>query len=893
MQNGATWWLAASLISLGWSGCARPRAPLGEPPPAEAAKAPAEGQAALPETPERLAVLTFDDEAGGARLFARAPGGKSPPALHQTVGPYDKGRLSVSWTQTVRGHERPADASGVETLFTMRLLADRGRVFFFLGALGTERPAEGTFAAQGVRGDLGTWTLGKSHRFRVDVDLWENVCDISVDGEVRARGVPLKRASPLRSVQFRDGGGLGLRGAGLEVAVDDVTIEYAGGGDRLLERHRTTPPNSNAPPARETPRKVGKNWTVPGEVVTDWVGNTFGSESHQNGFGRWVQNGIAPAAFAVTPDGTAIAGVGWDEAGRCVGLYKDGSVNTRLVAQYDMRGGHSAWGFGTANRAVAADGEWIYVGNRDGHLVRFRWKPGDLESHGWHDQLELGKEWTARSLAARDGRVAALFDTGDVRVWKASAEGFEPAGRWQAPEGARALCFAANGGLWIVAGDAVVKVTAAGEGAGAAIADAGSPSAVSLAPDGRTLLVCDNGPRQQVRFYDVSGASPRFLRAFGDEGGLRAGTPGVPGGPRTLWGLAGAGLDAAGNLYVGCCLHPHSRGTAIKAFDPEGRPLWDLQCHAFCDGYSFDPGADGASIVGVDELIGMDFGQPVGRGWSLKALTLDTIRYPDDPRLGNKHTHCTAVLRRPGGRRLLYTIGQQSGGFKLYAFEKGEGHVARYAGRVGKGGWAWSVDARGDIWTVVNTRALQDRTLRRIRFVRWDGDTPVFDTENPDIWPAPGYSKIERIQYDAGNDALYLGAFPLGVKDPAWGEVGSVLDRYDGWLAGAPRERRWRIEMPTDDEKLYPKSMIVEGDYVFTVQVKTTKGVSALVSVFRAEDGAFVGTMFPGDTVGGFSGWVDIFQGIAALRRKDGEYLVLVEENFRGKNILYRWRPAP
>ena len=28
------------------------------------------------------------------------------------------------------------------------------------------------------------------------------------------------------------------------------------------------------------------------------------------------------------------------------------------------------------------------------------------------------------------------------------------------------------------------------------------------------------------------------------------------------------------------------------------------------------------------------------------------------------------------------------------------------------------------------------------------------------------------------------------------------------------------------------------------------------------------------------------------MRRKDGEYLLLVEENWRGKNLLYRWTPG-
>lgn len=31
--------------------------------------------------------------------------------------------------------------------------------------------------------------------------------------------------------------------------------------------------------------------------------------------------------------------------------------------------------------------------------------------------------------------------------------------------------------------------------------------------------------------------------------------------------------------------------------------------------------------------------------------------------------------------------------------------------------------------------------------------------------------------------------------------------------------------------------------------------------------------------------------GITALKRKDGEYLVFVEEDYKAKVILYRWRP--
>jgi hypothetical protein len=65
------------------------------------------------------------------------------------------------------------------------------------------------------------------------------------------------------------------------------------------------------------------------------------------------------------------------------------------------------------------------------------------------------------------------------------------------------------------------------------------------------------------------------------------------------------------------------------------------------------------------------------------------------------------------------------------------------------------------------------------------------------------------------------------------------------------------------------------------------------VHVNRLSDGAPVGVLDPGPSVGGTekTGWVDILTGITAHKKADGEYLVFVEEDYRGKVVLYRWRP--
>lgn len=836
--------------------------------------------------------LTYDDAPGGVLRVERvAPEGGNADVM-QNLNHLDRGTVKVSWKQTIESYTQGSSKPNIETLYTMRLLNSSGQLFFHVGFLGKKQGEGGPIIASRANGELGTWKPGQTLTFVVVMNLDANTCTISINGEVRAKDIPVNRPGALNYVQFRNGTGLGLQDGSFKLTLDDVEVSVEKPQEKLLERYRCTPPVDNPLPKLNPRPSDAKSWTVPGEVKTSWVGNTFngasGVDGHQNGFGAWVQNGIAPAAFAVSPDGTVVAGVGWDEAGRCIGLYKDGKVNTRIVAQYDMRGGHQAWGFGSANNSVAADGEWIYVGNHEGHLMRFRWKPGDLDSHAWVDQLELGKDWIARTLAARNGFVAALFNTGEIRIWKVSTKGFVAAGQWLAPQGARAMCYAPDGSLWFVAGDKVLKVSPDGKPiANSEITDAGVPSALSVATDG-TLVVCDNGPRQQVRFYNVSGASPKFQKAFGDEGGLRSGIPGTPG-PRKLYGLAGAGLDAAGNLYVGCSFHPASRGTAVKAFDPTGKGLWDLQCHAFTDGYSFDPASDGTEIVGVDELFSIDLTKSLGQEWSLKAMTLDPLRYPADPRVtADGHGNCGAMLRRVGGKRLLYTIGMQSGGFNLFAFEEGPGHVSHAVNSIGqRGTWAWSVDAKGDIWL----GDPGDGTVKRYRFLKWNGDRPEFATQAPDCWPAPaGFDKIQRVHYDTATDTLYVAGFPNGVRDPAWGEVGAVLERYDGWTTGKP-VKRWRAELPVDDEKVYPKAMDIVGDYAFVVAVKPVNGQTGMIYVYKLADGTQVGRIWPGKAVGGFSGWVDITHAIAAFRRSNGEYLVLVEEDFRGKCILYRWTP--
>ena len=79
--------------------------------------------------------------------------------------------------------------------------------------------------------------------------------------------------------------------------------------------------------------------------------------------------------------------------------------------------------------------------------------------------------------------------------------------------------------------------------------------------------------------------------------------------------------------------------------------------------------------------------------------------------------------------------------------------------------------------------------------------------------------------------------------------------------------------------------MSIAGDYVFAVTVK-----KAEVYVYDAKTGRQVKILKPGAEVFGETGWVDIPYGVRAFRRKNGEYLVFVEEDAKAKVMMYRFK---
>jgi hypothetical protein len=618
----------------------------------------------------------------------------------------------------------------------------------------------------------------------------------------------------------------------------------------------------------------------PGQVRVSWVGNSFPGDGGPNGRGFWVQN--AADEIEVTPDGTVVAGIEWDEAGRCVGLHKGGRVNRELL-KAPGKLGDTAWGWGTGNRAVAVAGDKLFVATFGRKLLRFGWTPGDLESARFEAAADLPGR--AVGLAARGGDVWAVFPAGLIRY---DAPTLQAAGGFYRP-GAADVALAADGRLWLLAGGRVAPVRADGSPAGAELPDVGAPTAVSVShADGR-LVVCDDGPRQQVRFYDVSGPEPKLTRTFGRAGGLAAGTPGEAA-PDKLFALRGAGVDAAGTLYVAMSFGRGPAGTlTLRAFAPAGGLQWELHNHAFVDTFGFDPSADGTRVYSRTHAYDLDLSKPAGQEATVRAVTLDAVKHPRDHRLG---FGTTATVRTLGGRRLMYQIGQYAGGYRLYTFT---GETAAEVDRIeANDKWAWDVAANGDIWH----GDADGRRIRRYRFGGWTPDgKPRFDWAKPDEWPWPdGWQLVRRVVYDDRTDSLYLFGYLAGQGIDSWGVVGKTARRYTGWAAGKPA-LAWTKELPlTPDgegpgKPLSAESAAVAGDFLFVGMCKPEAG-RQYVHVYRLADAGYVGSLWPQAPAGQGAGWLDMPYAVQAMRRADGEYLVLVEEDWRGKNLLYRWRPT-
>jgi sugar lactone lactonase YvrE len=658
---------------------------------------------------------------------------------------------------------------------------------------------------------------------------------------------------------------------------------------------------------------------------TSWIGNTFGGGS------KWVQNFID--GMYVASDGTVYTNSGWDEAGREVGIYKNGDV---IGKASELHG----WGRG-GGVAVTANSKYLYVAMKQEHsgnageeyppsgttwyaVRRYNLSgvPAPFKGGRGYDKsmLIISKSGQVTGLA-NAGSELYVSDSTANRIRVFNTETMAELRSWSF---ARPLGITVDGlgNLWIIqAKEAsnrakILRYAKTGKLLPQQLTDAVDPTALAYSQS--RILVADNGPRQQVLIYNITG-KPRLTGTLGKQGGIYSGKRGEVGALK-FYGLTGVGADAAGNIYVSLNGF-NSSGTDLRKFSPNGALQWRLLGLEFVDGADADPSTDAVDVFTKHEHFVMDYTKGSGQEWTYKAYTLDKFRYPDDKRLHGDQTSFTSpFVRRIGGRRFLYLTNMWADSLSIYRFD-GEIAVpsgifakkhlswpanqpenARWMWRDQNGDgsiqsneyenlgaeddsiWGWEVDSKGDVW-----QASESGSIRRYRVQGLDAyGSPIYNSAAADSIPMPApFQKLERLKYFPATDVMYLGGYTRQRPHTGseWGIVGTEIVRYDKW--STTKNMRWRVALPyqtaTEPIKII-KAMDVAGDRVFAVDSRT-----AVVYVYDAATGASVTTLKPGLEVKSESGMIDIPYGLRAYRRANGKYLVFVEEDAKAKIIMYRY----
>lgn len=672
------------------------------------------------------------------------------------------------------------------------------------------------------------------------------------------------------------------------------------------------------------------------QVATSWLGNSYGGAERMH-----VQNDIC--AIAVTASGRVFTNSIFDEAHWNQGYYEQGRALGRLE-------GNCGWSPRTGGHAVAVNDTHVFVSvgvepGKAGERCIVRRYRHDGSEEPWAASApspDFAGRWDAiKGLAAdashlfvSDGsgslHVFALDQSAPARSFPAEGAGplaIDHAGRiWHAPLGlaGQVRAYAIDGRLVArLPLDPLVRV-----------------SALAQRRSSRELLVADNGPGQRVLCFDVSG-EPRLAWTLGEEGGVFRKPRGEVGDMR-FCGLSGVGSDALGDVYVatrgfgGDASGTARSATTMQCFPASGPRKWILRSLEFVDNGSWDP-ADQTYYCTKYNGYRLDYSMAEpGRGWQWIGTSIDPFRYPQDPRLHlpgvEVHNPQGAAVLRRIGSALVMAVTDMNGHFlsvfrreqdgAIFApcalfgrshgswwlrdrnyppFQPAPGHGYIWNDADGDGAFAademastpdhawsmaWCMDEQGGIWRGEAGSLRRFPCLDRQGVLRW-----TYESSTSYPLPAPLDGHIGRIDYDAASDRLLASGDTASLRHPGddWKHTGAVLARFDGFVKqqgrGAPA---WCIELPTgEDAKI--GAWAVAGDYVFCVGFKSR----GLVWVYRLSDGGLVGQMRPGPEIGGQRdfGWVDLPYGIRAIRRPDGEYVISIEEDWRAKVVLYRWRP--
>lgn len=544
-------------------------------------------------------------------------------------------------------------------------------------------------------------------------------------------------------------------------------------------------------------------------------------------------------------------------------------------------------------------------------------------------------------MAASENRlyVSCPYD-GTIKIF--DTESMERVGVWKV-ERPGPLILDKNGYLWVLQEpisnqrQSIIRLNQNGEIVSPKIDFAPNvvPKAIALTPKNE-LLVADAGINQQILIFGNLAKNPRQIDAFGEKGGIFSGVPGRFGDRRFNDPVA-VGCDNSGNIYVahhGCT---GGGSTILESYNlSSGKLNWRLFGLEFVDMADVDP-IDDTEVFTKEEHFKLDYSKKPGEQWAYIGYTVNKFKFPEDPRLNI--WSAGAWVRRINNNRILFVLDMNSERLQIYKFnEKTDGEIAipsgLYSGRYiktktgfpsyqpTKGEWFWRdsngngkfdsdefmsndlkdapysqgfwVDELGNIWQAFETAGIR-------KFVCQGFDkfnNPIWGFNRVEFFQKPSeFKQVKRLRYLPEKDVMFLGGTTDEHKNQHWKPMGPVIARYDNW-SSPNRKLRWIITAPYEvgskgHSSCEPMGFDVAGDYIFvpyTGASKAMKFSTGHIEVFRADTGESVGFMEPSAEIGEI-GLQDIRECLRAVKRKNGEYVIFLEEDYKAKILVYQWKP--
>lgn len=445
------------------------------------------------------------------------------------------------------------------------------------------------------------------------------------------------------------------------------------------------------------------------------------------------------------------------------------------------------------------------------------------------------------------------------------------------------------------------------------------PTAIAVDNQCR-LMVADNGPDQNIKVFDISGTeTPVVVQTIGDKGGALSGpTPGLIA-PLKFWGIRGIGTDSVGNLWVANCGYPSQvgGGTDLRHFDTNLNMDCQMLGLAFVQSMDADP-LNPTHIYSSGERYEIDYEAPAGdlqAHWKYAAQTLDPFKYPDDPRILNSLE--STFIRYIDGKKFMFLTNMYTEFVCVYRFDgeiavpcaffcaDWDGQWEKYSWQIDKrptgSRWMWR-DNNGDGQVQASEFTPYDLMYPYIKGLDIDKDGNIsiagrilnyFPANGLDSNGVPNYSEsthekisapftngggdMTRMKYVDETDIMYFGT---GSNYPYFTEI----VRFRNWKKGGRVPETLPIGKPsisfTADDKYVYLNVGKEGLYTKTM---------AEIDIFDAETLAPVGYILPGAEVNNFSGMLDLAYAIQVSKLPNGERVIIVEEDFYGKAIIYKF----